>query len=269
MKAAAVFPAREILSPAGCTTRAYKEASDMKRAIFSVLAVVVLAGLTGCITQCGPRPTACMGGSCAQAPENCYSCSDDPAATARTRASSPDRWPVSGVGRALLWSSLPVAARPEEEAAPAEAGPATGQITYPYYTNRGPRDFLARIRPASARNRRSGILASARYHGLTPVRHAEHAGTEAKIAVERLHFRLLQGQRLGDRRNSLAGQRRAGRRAADEFRGDENATPRRSAVRRADCPAARPLRPTRSSIVGGPIPAAERPAGPRGFRRGK
>ena len=50
--------------------------SDMKRAMFSVLAVVVLAGLTGCITQRGPRPTACMGGSCAQAPENCQSCPD-------------------------------------------------------------------------------------------------------------------------------------------------------------------------------------------------
>ena len=48
----------------------------MKRAMFSALAVVVLAGLTGCITQHGRRPTACMGGSCAQAPENCQSCND-------------------------------------------------------------------------------------------------------------------------------------------------------------------------------------------------
>ena len=46
----------------------------MKRAMFSVLAVVVLAGLTGCVTQHGRRPWACMGGSCAQAPENCQSC---------------------------------------------------------------------------------------------------------------------------------------------------------------------------------------------------
>ncbi len=25
-----------------------------------------------------------------------------------------------------------------------DAGPPSGQVTYPYYTNRGPRDFLAR-----------------------------------------------------------------------------------------------------------------------------
>lgn len=29
-----------------------------------------------------------------------------------------------------------------------QAGPPTGAVTYPYYTNRGPRDFLART-PAS------------------------------------------------------------------------------------------------------------------------
>jgi hypothetical protein len=30
----------------------------------------------------------------------------------------------------------------------AQAGPATGAVTYPYYTTRGPRDFLAKNPPS-------------------------------------------------------------------------------------------------------------------------
>jgi hypothetical protein len=136
-----------ILSPACCMTRANKEASDMKRAMFSVLAMVVVAGLTGCITQRGPRPTACMGGSCAQAPENCRQCDDpcdnckDPGPLARLWARFDGRDPCAG-------HQCPLQGRAEEEAAPADSGPATGAITYPYYTNRGPRDFLAKSPPS-------------------------------------------------------------------------------------------------------------------------
>jgi hypothetical protein len=143
MKAAAVSPARQSCLPSR-TTRANKEA-DMKRAIFSVLAVVVLAGLTGCITQRGPRPTACMGGSCAQAPENCHECSDDPSGNCTDPCKQPG--PLVrflGLGGHCCPRRCPC----QEEAAAAEAGPATGQITYPYYTNRSPRDFLAKNPPS-------------------------------------------------------------------------------------------------------------------------
>ena len=58
----------------GNATRANKEWSNMKRTMFSWLLLVGLVGLTGCVTQHGRRPWACMGGSCAQAPENCKSC---------------------------------------------------------------------------------------------------------------------------------------------------------------------------------------------------
>lgn len=68
IKAAAEFPALQFLLPP-CTHVANKQGfSDMKCATLSVLAVVVLAGLSGCITQRGPRPTACMGGSCTRPP---------------------------------------------------------------------------------------------------------------------------------------------------------------------------------------------------------
>ena len=146
MKAAAGSPARESFRPP-CTTRANKESSDMKRAIFSVLAVVVLAGLTGCITQRGPRPTACMGGSCAERPRTAAPAAMIRATTAPIRASSPDRWPV------CLGVAVAIAARVPLRPCRGRGGSCRGrtgdrQITYPYYTNRGPRDFLAKNPPS-------------------------------------------------------------------------------------------------------------------------
>ena len=115
----------------------------MKRPMFSVLTAIVLAGLTGCIAHHRPRAAACVGGDCAAAPEGCcattqhggQSCadpSDDGAVPAKKHCC-----PLLGrLGR-----------RQPAEAAEqpvAEAGPPGGAITYPYYTNRGPRDFLAK-----------------------------------------------------------------------------------------------------------------------------
>ena len=104
----------------------------MKRALFSLLTVVVLAGLTGCVTQHGRRPWACMGGSCAQAPENGQSC-NDPCDKCRGCRE------CGGRGCRLC--------RGQGEEAVA-AGPATGAVAYPYYTTRGPRDFLAKNPPS-------------------------------------------------------------------------------------------------------------------------
>jgi hypothetical protein len=115
--------------------------SDMKCATLSLLAVVVLAGLTGCITQRGPRPTACMGGSCAQAPENCQCCNDpgDPNDPGHCRLFGDHSCPLCN-------HQCPLAGGRGEEVA--NDGPPTGAITYPYYTTRGPRDFLAKDPPS-------------------------------------------------------------------------------------------------------------------------
>lgn len=105
----------------------------MKRALLLLLAVVVVAGLTGCIARHGRRPWACMGGSCAQAPENCASCDVSCEPTCEPSCESCRR----------MRRVREVVVAPE-----APPGPPTGAVTYPYYTTRGPRDFLAKNPPS-------------------------------------------------------------------------------------------------------------------------
>jgi hypothetical protein len=98
----------------------------MKRAVFLLAVAGLLAGLSGCTwpgnSRCG---TGLINGSCQNAPENCAAC--------------------SGVCEECGGRGCPhcrhnyVAPNP---------GPATGAVTYPYYTTRGPRDFLDRNPPS-------------------------------------------------------------------------------------------------------------------------
>lgn len=103
----------------------------MKRALFLLLGVAVVAGLTGCIQDqmlcrpCGQGTTCMMPGSCACAPETGRACG--PGACG----------PCAGAGM-----------YDPEAMGMFNPGPPTGAVTYPYYTVRGPRDFLAGdIRP--------------------------------------------------------------------------------------------------------------------------
>jgi hypothetical protein len=118
----------------------------MKRAVYLLLAVAVVAGLTGCVAKHGRRSYACTGASCEAAGscdascdtscgESCDTCTE-PAAPARPHRSAdgPGFFKPGGRGNG--------------EGETGEAGPPTGAVTYPYYTTRGPRDFLARS-PAS------------------------------------------------------------------------------------------------------------------------
>jgi hypothetical protein len=87
----------------------------MKRALFTLVAIFLIAVTMGCCHDrmyCG----SCMHGSCAKCPDTCQSC---------------DSGCHRGCGRR----------RPDPDAF--MPGPPTGAITYPYYTVRGPRDFLA------------------------------------------------------------------------------------------------------------------------------
>ncbi len=123
----------------------------MKRATFSVLTLIVLAGLVGCAHH-RHLPASCVGGDCCTAPcpagccapagqgccapaqPNCQTC-EDPDADCGGPAKK----------HCCLLAGL-CRKKPCEpcEQPVAEAGPPVGAITYPYYTTRGPRDFLAK-----------------------------------------------------------------------------------------------------------------------------
>ena len=97
----------------------------MRRAFFVLLALAVLAGLTGCVQNraCRGKPTCTLPGSCACSPETCRPC----------------RPPSCDVlAGCEVWDGYPQAQQVMDP------GPPSGAVTYPYYTVRGPRDFLAR-----------------------------------------------------------------------------------------------------------------------------
>jgi hypothetical protein len=105
-------------------TRANKELSDMKRAMFSVLTLVVLGVLVGCAhhgrhsAACAPGQSVCEGEA-----------------------------PCDGAVPATRHCCRLCGGRGCKECCQqpaAEAGPPAGAITYPYYTTRGPRDFYAK-----------------------------------------------------------------------------------------------------------------------------
>ena len=98
----------------------------MKNLFFVLVAVATLTVMSGCCCQrghghglfgCGLFRGSC--GQCSDCPDTCQSCDScaDPGCRGGCRGAA---------------------------AQAADAGPATGAVTYPYYTNRGPRDFLAR-----------------------------------------------------------------------------------------------------------------------------
>ncbi|MDY0165660.1 MAG: hypothetical protein RBS80_03905 [Thermoguttaceae bacterium] len=91
----------------------------MRRALFVCAALAAMIGMSGCACTGGLR------GSCARAPENC----------ARS-CGLLGRLGCRGIGRGGTGSEM------------IQAGPPTGAIAYPYYTTRGPRDFLANNPPS-------------------------------------------------------------------------------------------------------------------------
>ncbi len=101
----------------------------MKKISFAVMALMMIAMATGCISKSGHRSLTCMQGSCAQAPENAAECG------------------CEGCGAV---APKQVAAQPQApcETCPAMAPRPAATVAYPYYTTRGPRDFLAKNPPS-------------------------------------------------------------------------------------------------------------------------
>lgn len=105
----------------------------MKKLFFVLVAGAALIALNGCCCNgrgCGPSG-GCgpLCGSCRDCPDTCQSCEDC------------DCEPCDG-GE---WERGLCACGCGLRGAPVvDAGPPTAAVTYPYYTTRGPRDFLAR-----------------------------------------------------------------------------------------------------------------------------
>jgi len=106
------------------------------RCALILTAVAVLAGLAGCAASTAQYGPGCMVGTCASAPETCASCSGgcssctDPGGVVYDPGSSRGTKLMGGFS-GDRWRQ------------PFNPGPPAGAVTYPYYTTRGPRDFLA------------------------------------------------------------------------------------------------------------------------------
>ncbi len=126
----------------------------MRRTLFALLAVTVVASSTGC---CCIDRLFCWGcrGNCGygygnEGPGGCSSCGggggggcSDCGQYGQANAPTPNR--------AMAQQRRPTGGHPHvQQRRDADgqyefaAGPPTGGTTYPYYTNRAPRDFLAR-----------------------------------------------------------------------------------------------------------------------------
>ncbi len=138
----------------------------MKRAMFAILALTLVAGSSGCCCLerlfcwgCGPcaygHEGPCQGGCGAGCGgSGCSDCGmaggtvTNPGYVDEGYAPSPE-----GYGSGARWRKPPRPAgghpmvhqrRNAGGQYEFAAGPPTGGVSYPYYTNRGPRDFLAR-----------------------------------------------------------------------------------------------------------------------------
>ena len=118
----------------------------MKRAFLMLIAGIAVAALAGCAAQrgCndggGKHPLGCVPGTCQSAPETCASCDG----CGRGQCGDPNCPDCGRDGRD--GRDGPLARQREAFNAyhGGQPGPLTGAVAYPYYSLRGPRDFLAR-----------------------------------------------------------------------------------------------------------------------------
>ena len=131
----------------------------MKR-VFSLAALAALvAGVSGCsiidrlflLNTDGPyshhakhHGGPCQDGGCPTGDCETGACQDCPGGTCRV----PHTGRYGGLAKHHLSPEEKAALAASDYGATQPAGPPTGAVAYPYYTTRGPRDFLAR-NPAS------------------------------------------------------------------------------------------------------------------------
>ena len=149
------------------SSAAHAETPAMKR-VFSLAALVVLvAGASGCsiidrlflLNTDGPYAhhakhhggqcqdgacQECQDGSCPTGDCEAGACQECPGGTCRV----PHTGRYGGLAKHHLSPEEKAALAASDYGATQPAGPPTGAVAYPYYTTRGPRDFLAK-NPAS------------------------------------------------------------------------------------------------------------------------
>ena len=117
----------------------------MRHAYFALIAASVLLGLAGCRSHGGRCMTNGLPTSCANAPENCASCGPGGVGGQAFCQACGGRGCAScGHASCNACGGRGCASCGGRRAEAFTPGPPTGAITYPYYTLRGPRDFLAR-----------------------------------------------------------------------------------------------------------------------------
>ena len=107
----------------------------MKRALFVLILIAASAAMIGCCA------TNCLTGSCANAPENCAGGGE----ACGKACGDPSNCESTGL---FGFGSDPNCRAGRMRRCDAGPGPPTGTITYPYYTLRAPRDFLAADPPS-------------------------------------------------------------------------------------------------------------------------
>ena len=117
----------------------------MKLALFVLTVIAASAAMIGCCA------TDCLTGSCANAPENCASCGEacgETCGEACGEACSEACGDPSNYGSTGSFGRDPNSRAGRMRRCDTAPGPPTGTITYPYYTTRAPRDFLAADPPS-------------------------------------------------------------------------------------------------------------------------
>lgn len=144
---------RAVPTDPGALQPIFVKGPNMKRAFLMFLASALVAGLSGCASTGGTGVTGMLRGSCAKAPGMCAPCGagcENGCASACGNGGCHDcgglvgllKGKASGVhacracrghGCGLCRGGVPNVTQP---------GPPAGQVAYPYYTTRGPRDFF-------------------------------------------------------------------------------------------------------------------------------
>jgi len=146
---------------------------DMKRALLVLTAALGAAAFSGCASTHGTGVTGMIRGSCARAPELCASCDQGSDCNACAQGAAcgggnadcgracdggighllgqcscygqgcdPRSRGRDGLGQGCLGNGCLGHRRFGGVPEVTQPGPPVGQVAYPYYTTRGPRDFL-------------------------------------------------------------------------------------------------------------------------------